>query len=424
LRTLLAVGAAKNAKIKGGDFPQAYLNADQPIYHVYPPKSSRQYDEHGRRLVWALPKALYGGRGSGRAWYFKLREELMALGFIVSAWDPCLFIKSKKDGSYYYLGVYVDDLIHVYSDEDDYQEVVAKFKEKFHGYTDLGTLSEIFNAEVEVSADFVTLTQKRYIEELAKKYLDTDATASVAHTPAEPDLLKWVTKANEEPRVSDEEHTLYREIVGATLYTATVSRPDISVAVGLLSRALEHPSAKCLDAAKRVLRYLHGTRGIGLRWKVGGSLELMGMSDSDWAVVKSTSGYIFMLCQAAIAYISKKQASIALSSTEAEIMAASLAALEALFLRGILSEMKTISDAPTVIGMDNQGAIALSKNYVSNSRTKHIERRHLKIRELVEELKVKPEFLPTNDNPADMMTKPLGRAKFEEFRRFVMNHGT
>ena len=105
-------------------------------------------------------------------------------------------------------------------------------------------------------------------------------------------------------------------------------------------------------------------------------------------------------------------------------MAASLASLEALFLRGILSEMNTISDAPTVIGMDNQGAIALSKNYVSNSRTKHIERRHLKIRELVEELKVKPEFLPTNDNPADMMTKPLGRAKFEEFRRFVMNHGT
>ena len=103
-------------------------------------------------------------------------------------------------------------------------------------------------------------------------------------------------------------------------------------------------------------------------------------------MVKSTSGYVFFLAQAAIAYVSKKQASIAMSSTEAEIMAASLAALEAVFLRGLLSELDCLQESPTVLGVDNQGAIALAKNYVSNSRTKHIERRHLKIRELVEEL--------------------------------------
>ena len=147
------------------------------------------------------------------------------------------------------------------------------------------------------------------------------------------------------------------------------------------------------------------------------------MSDADWAVVKSTSGYVFMLARAAVAYVSKKQVSIAMSSTEAEIMAASLAALEAVFLRGILKEMQALQADPTVIGVDNQGAIALSKNYLSNSRTKHIERRHLKVRELVAELQVKTEFLPTEDNPADMMTKPLGRTKFEKFRRFVLNHG-
>jgi hypothetical protein len=75
-----------------------------------------------------------------------------------------------------------------------------------------------------------------------------------------------------------------------------------------------------------------------------------------------------------------------------------------------------------VIGVDNQGAIALAKNYISNSRTKHIERRHLKIRELVEQLQVRPEFVPTDDNVADIMTKPLGRAKFEKFRKIMMNH--
>ena len=75
-----------------------------------------------------------------------------------------------------------------------------------------------------------------------------------------------------------------------------------------------------------------------------------------------------------------------------------------------------------MIGVDNQGAIALAKNYISNSRTKHIERRHLKIRELVEQLQVRPEFVPTDENVADIMTKPLGKAKFEKFRKVLMNH--
>ena len=111
-----------------------------------------------------------------------------------------------------------------------------------------------------------------------------------------------------------------------------------------------------------------------------------------------------------------------MSSTESEIMAASLAALEAIFLRGLLSEVGCVQEDPTVIGIDNQGAIALSKNYISNSRTKHIERRHLKIRELVEQLAVRPEFVPTDENVADIMTKPLGRNKFEKFRRVLLNH--
>ena len=180
--------------------------------------------------------------------------------------------------------------------------------------------------------------------------------------------------------------------------------------------------ADTMTAAMRVLRYLVSTKELGLRWTVGADTVLSGMSDSNWAVVKSTSGYVFFLAQAAIAYVSKKQASIAMSSTEAEIMAASLAALEAVFLRGLLSELDCLQESPTVLGVDNQGAIALAKNYVSNSRTKHIERRHLKIRELVEELAVRPEFVPTDGNVADILSKPLGRDKFEKFRRVLLNH--
>jgi hypothetical protein len=284
-------------------------------------------------------------------------------------------------------------------------------------------LTEIFNAEVAVDEHHITLSQTRYIEELQKLYCEGEVPR--VHTPAIESLLDVVKAAPDdiEGKLSAADHAKYRAIIGAILYLAQVSRPDVAVAVGYLSRVLESPTEACLAAAMRVLHYLVGTKALGLRWTIGGSETLTGMSDSDWAVVKSTSGYTFFLAQAAIAFIAKKQASIAMSSTESEIMAASLAALEVVFLRGILEEMSCAQEGPTVIGMDNQGAIALAKNYISNSRTKHIERRHLKIRELVERLLVRPEFVPTDANVADIMTKPLGKAKFQKFRKALMNHG-
>ena len=139
-------------------------------------------------------------------------------------------------------------------------------------------------------------------------------------------------------------------------------------------------------------------------------------------MIKSTTGYVFFIANAAVAYLSKKQASIAMSSTEAEIMAASMAALEVVFLRGLLTDLGLKQEEPTALGVDNQGAVALAKNYLSNGRTKHIERRHLKIRELVEELVVRPEFVPTEENPADILTKPCGRRRFEKLRKMVLNH--
>jgi len=427
LRALIALMAAKRAKGAAGDFPQAYLNADNPnVYYVWPPKSARQYDDEGNRLVWALLKALYGGAASGRYWYTMLRKWFVEHGFKVSDWDPCLFCKINADGTFHYVGVYVDDLVHAYTDDAGYAATIAQFSEDFHGYTDLGPLTEIVNAEVTMDDTFVTLTQKRYIEKLAKKWLpeSTPKTFTPALSDGKYALLEVVKRATAEgaEKLGAEEHCTYREIVGAILYLSTVCRPDVAVAVGLLSRVLEGPTAEMLEAAMRVLRYLVTTKELGLRWSVGSGTVLTGMSDADWAVVKSTSGYVVFWAKAAIAFIAKKQGPIAVSSTESEIMAACLAAVEAIFLRGMLSDIGCPQEGPTVIGIDNQGAIALSRNYISNSRTKHIERRHLKIRELVEEFVVRPEFVPTDDNVADIMTKPLGREKFEKFRRILLNH--
>ena len=282
-------------------------------------------------------------------------------------------------------------------------------------------MRQIFNAEVVETPVHLIIKQTRYIEDITKEF-DIDTSVPV-YTPAGLDLLDVVTKAPAGTALDAKEHSIYRSIVGAVLYVAMVTRPDVALSTSLLSRALEHPTAECLEAAKRVVSYLYHTRQYGIRYFKGEQSALYGLVDSDWAAVKSTTGYVFFFSMAAIAYIAQKQKSTAMSSTEAEIMAASVAALEAVFLRGLLHDDFGIGqDDPTKIGIDNQGAVALAKNYISNSKTKHIARRHLKIRELVEELQVCPEYVPTDANIADIFTKPLGRRRFEKLRKVLLNH--
>lgn len=115
----------------------------------------------------------------------------------------------------------------------------------------------------------------------------------------------------------------YQSLVGGLLYAASNTRPDVAYAVGMLCRAMSKPTPELFEAALRVLAYLHRHKQIGLRYEASQSWPLTGMSDSDWAVRHSTSGYVFSLGRAAISWGSKRQPTIALSSCDAEIMAAS-----------------------------------------------------------------------------------------------------
>ena len=129
-----------------------------------------------------------------------LRKWFVEHGFSVSEWDPCLFVKVGPDGNFHYVVLYVDDLVHAYSDQAAYDAVVAQFRADFHGYTEL-PLTEIFNAEVDVSDKFVTLTQTRYIEALQEKFLKGE-TVSATRTPAEMELEDVVKKATEAGRLN------------------------------------------------------------------------------------------------------------------------------------------------------------------------------------------------------------------------------
>ena len=181
------------------------------------------------------------------------------------------------------------------------------------------------------------------------------------------------------------------------------------------------PTPELLSAAERVLRYLYRTRDLGLRYEATDK-RLHGYSDSDWAERHSTTGWVFILSQAALSWGSKKQPSVALSSCEAEIMAASTAATEAVHLTQLAAELglDTLSE-PLDLHMDNKAAIDVAYNPEHHTRMKHVARRHFYVRELVEEHRIRCSFVKSVDNLADFFTKSLRASVFFPMRDAIMN---
>ena len=146
-------------------------------------------------------------------------------------------------------------------------------------------------------------------------------------------------------------------------------------------------------------------------------VELAGYSDSDWAGNpddrKSTTGYVFNIGSGPISWSSKKQPTVSLSSTEAEYKALCSATCEAIWLRRILEDVGETQNAPTVISCDNQSTIKLANNPIYHARTKHIETQHHFVREKLQSKEIDLSYCNTNENVADIFTKPLGKAKFE-----------
>ena len=212
----------------------------------------------------------------------------------------------------------------------------------------------------------------------------------------------------------------YQSLVGALLYCATNTRPDIAYAVGMLCRAMSRPTPPLLKAAQRVLYYLARHADVGLHYEADPT-DIIAYSDSDLGVQKSTTGWDIRWQRATISFGSKKQASVATSSCHAEIIAASEAAKEAKFYREFANELGFTQQTATKMHVDNTATIDLAYNPEFHNRTKHIDRRHFFIRELVEDHTIQVQYVNSTDNLADFFTKALTAKQFFKLRDIIMN---
>ncbi|XP_062186663.1 uncharacterized mitochondrial protein AtMg00810-like [Phragmites australis] len=357
VRLLIALAAHGCWEIHHMDVKSAFLNGDlaEEVYVQQPPGF---INPSHQGLVLKLRKALYGLCQAPRAWNSRLDASLSSLGFERSPTEHAIY-RREKDGKILLVGVYVDDLIITGSDT----ERISEFKQEMCSIfkmSDLGLLSFYLGIEVRQEANEITLCQSNY----AKKILQA---AGMAKCNPSAIPMEAKLKLTKEGCGSLVDPTEFRSIVGSLRYLVN-TRPDIAYAVGIVSRYMEKPTDQHKAAVKQILRYIQGTVRYGCTFRKNSRevLNLLGYSDSDLAGDlddrKSTSGFVFLLGGNLITWSSQKQKIVALSSCEAEYMAAAMATCQGIWLSRLISDLLGADHDKFKLKVDNMSAIELSRN--------------------------------------------------------------
>ncbi|KAJ4719087.1 Retrovirus-related Pol polyprotein from transposon TNT 1-94 [Melia azedarach] len=409
VRLIISLAAQNKWKIHQMDVKSAFLNGvlEEEVYIQQPTGFEVKGQED---KVLKLRKALYGLKQAPRAWNSRIDKYFQKNGFTKCPYEHALYIKIK-DEDILIVCLYVDDLIFTGSNPslfDDFKNTMTKEFEM----TDIGLMAYYLSIEVKQEEDGIFISQQRYTKEILKKFKMENC--KPISTPIECGVK--LSKHEEGEKVDS---TFFKSLVGCLRYL-TCTRPDILYATGLVSRYMETPTTTHFKAAKRILRYLKGTTNFGLFYSCSDNFELVGYSDSDWAGDtddrKSTTGFVFFMGDTAFTWMSKKQPIVTLSTCEAEYVAATSCVCHAIWLRNLLKELRWSQEKPTKIYVDNKSAMALAKNPVFHDRSKHIDTRYHYIKECITRNDVHMEYVKSQDQIADIFTKPLKQEDFIRLR--------
>ena len=407
LKLLLVLAMAFNWHIAVGDVSTAFLHAsvDSDIF-VIPPLEF--YPQGG--VLWKLRKALYGLRNSPKLWQTHFASVMAKNGFKRMKSDPNLYVHESKR---LYVLAYVDDLMFFGQKHEVDSMVQDLQRDLLLKLT--GTLSEDENVtflgrEIRRTSEAIELYMKsEYIDRMLELY---DMKSCKPNAAPGADTLR--KKLDVEP-LSNEAHKLYRRAVGQLLWLANV-RPEIMFAVKELSRGLSAPTTEHEAKVKHLFKFLSGTKDYKQRLQPTLSLSPQHKAldvnifvDSDWAgchdTRRSTSGVSLFVLGANILSHSRTQATVALSSGEAELYAIGSGVADGLFVRSLVEESQLFQKTNLFVFTDSNVGNSIVSRFGASRKTKHVELRFLYVQELVASGMIRVRKVLGTLNPADILTK-------------------
>ena len=432
-RLLAAVAAVKGRALVHSDIRNGYLHAPVREGKTIYVRMPKHIDEKWRvavvdgvrvPVVYRMDKAMYGQHESGREFSIMHRSWFEEHGFTSSPAEPCLFHYEGEHGVVD-VCMYIDDCVWCFGSSATRAHFEAAYKRTFS--SDFAPCTHFLNLDVvqDLEHGTVSIDQRAYIARVAAEHLsEVECTIPVLtpysleferHTSAEALAVVEVEGA---VVCTTELRSRYRTMIGVIMYTAMTSSPQSLYAAARLARALANPTEEHYRAAKHVLRFqLHGATPMVYRRSAG--LKIVAFVDSDWCMKNSTSGWCANVAGGPVLFASKKQKCVSLSSTEAEIIAASMATCDLIYLRMLLEAMGLACEGPTALFVDNQGVVALSRDPISTTSMKHVKRRHFFVREAqaMGEVLVLP--VATENNVADVLTKATKNPRFGALCRLM-----
>jgi Reverse transcriptase (RNA-dependent DNA polymerase)/gag-polypeptide of LTR copia-type len=403
-RVLLTIAGIQNLHVMQYDVKTAFLNGtiEEEIY-LKPPQGFQSETK-----VFRLHKSLYGLKQSARKWNEAIHSCLTKLNFTQSKQDNCLYVCHVTD-DICYLIIHVDDILIAAKNISTIESLTKQITKSFE-LKSLGKAKQFLGININRRIDgLFEINQSSYIDKIATTLKLEDSKGSLF--PIDPGYFKLTG--------SDlESNTEYRQIIGMLLYISTNSRPDISASVAILAQKVSNPSDIDLKESLRVVKYLLKTKNHSL---IFGDLKsqtpLQAFSDANWAEDrthrKSSSGTLCQVFGAPVSWSSKKQDVVAISTTESEYYALTETIREVIWLKELLANFQIIVQLPIPVFMDSQSCIKMVTNEKFSNRTKHIAVRF----QFAKDIELK--YVSTENNIADMLTKPLAGSKIKTLRELA-----
>ncbi|KAK0605571.1 hypothetical protein LWI29_028241 [Acer saccharum] len=413
VRVVLVMSAVFDLYLEQLDVKTAFLHGEleEEIYMLQPEGFVKEGKEN---LVCRLTKSLYGLKQAPRCWYKRFDSFIISLGYNRLNSDHCTYYKRFGDGDFIILLLYVDDMLVAGPNKDRVQELKAQLAREFD-MKDLGPANKILGMQIyrDRKDRKIWLSQKNYLRKILRRFNMQDCKPISTPLPLNLKLSSSMSPSNEAERM-ELSRVPYASVVGSLMFAMICTRPDIAQAVGAVSRHMANPGIDHWNAVKRILRYIRGTSDAALCYG-GSEFTVRGYVDSDFAgdldKRKSTTGYVFTIAGGAVSWISKLQTVVALSTTEAEYMAATQACKEAIWIKRLMEELGHKQEK-IILFCDSQSALHIARNPAFHSRTKHIGVQYHFVREVVEDGSVDMQKIHTKENLADVMTKPINTDKF------------